>query len=585
MKNSDHENSVRETLKQGWDKIKTGDTEAAINFFRQTLTLNPETSQAWYGLGLALHDQKKIGAAEVCYQQSLQRDPELTAAWNALGDIEIGRQGYSQAIDFYQKALTIAPNSPATRHNLSWAFNNYGNIKQQQGFPQQAATCYRKALELEPEDANHAFNLGLAADESGDFREAEKAYRTAITNDPTMDQAYGNLGNLLRETALLENDSTKLNEAEKLYQKALNINPQNNLIRDNLLRLRYLNLYEAKEAIPSLTKEISTFTDDFLKWRSNLLLSHLLDKVGSYELAFDKADSSHQIISQKQSFNKNDFRAQVDRLINSFSAEILALTPRSNNMSQKPVFIVGMPRSGTTLVEHILSAHPAVEGIGEKPYIGVMAENIAEKIGSANSFPEYITEINRDQLSQLAHEQEERLQEFSLAAKRIINKLPENFLYLGLINLIFPKARIIHCQRRPSDTIISIFLQNFIDPLNFSHKIEDIIFYYHEYLRLMSHWRQVIDLEILEISYEELVQEQEQRSRQLLSFIDLEWNQSCLDFHQQQRLVLTASRDQVKRPIYKSSLARWRNYEKQLSPWLAELNHLNKITGYEETNK
>ncbi|MCK5117911.1 MAG: sulfotransferase, partial [Candidatus Aegiribacteria sp.] len=258
----------------------------------------------------------------------------------------------------------------------------------------------------------------------------------------------------------------------------------------------------------------------------------------------------------------------------------LALAPRSNNISQKPIFIVGMPRSGTTLVEHILSAHPDVEGIGEKTYIGNMAKNIASEIGSVTFFPQCISEINRNQLSQFAKEQEEHLQEFSCTAKRISNKLPENFFYLGLISLIFPKARIIHCQRRPSDTIISIFLQNFIDPLDFSHKIENIISYYHEYLRLMNHWRQVIDLEILEIGYEELVLEQEQGSRQLLKFIDLEWNPACLDFHRQQRLVLTASRDQLKRPIYKSSLNRWRNYEKQLSPWLTELNQLNKITGY-----
>ena len=562
------------------EQCKENTTETAISSLRQALLLNPENSTTWYNLGLALHNRGELSEAEICYQQALQRNPQLTEAWNALGDIALEKENFAQAIDFYEKALALAPNAPNTRHNLSWALSNFGNLKQQQGYPRKASVLYRKALGLNPNNAAFAYNLGLALETLGDFENAEKAYRSAITNDPKMIQAYGNLGNLLREIALFRNDSSIFAEASKLYRKALSINPEDQLVRDNQLRLKYLNLLPIDEAVPRLTKEITALKTDFLKWRGNLLLSQLLDKAGLYELAFNQATLAHRILQKKQPFSKNNVNRQIDRLIKSFSAKFLSYAPRSQNRTQKPVFIVGMPRSGTTLVEQILSAHPKIEGIGEKPYIVTLANDVAAKIGSANCFPECITGINRDQLSAFSKEQEEHLEDFSPKAKRICNKLPTNLLYLGLISLIFPKARIIHCQRRPSDTIISIFLQNFINPLEYSHKIEDIIFYYHEYLRLMEHWRQVIDLEMLETSYEELVLEQEKLSRKFLKFVDLEWHPACLEFYRQPRLVLTASRDQVKRPIYRSSLERWRNYEKQLAPWLPELKQLDKIAGY-----
>ncbi len=580
MKNSKDKISSRKTLNRGWAEIEAGKISAATTSFRQALTITPSSSEAWYGLGLALHDQRDFAEAQICYKQALHYNPKLSEAWNAIGDLELNQSNYPESISAYGKALSLEAETPATRRNLSQALNNYGNLKRQNGLPRQALDAYRQALTLDPDNANYLFNLGLAYDDLGDFKQAEKAYRKALEKDPKMSPAYGNLGNLLRETARLEKSPENFAEAETLYRQGLALNPENDLIRDNLMRLRYLDIFDKTTAVPTLTKELESFTSDFMKWRGHLLLAQLLDRNTLYEQAFTHAQQGHRIAAHNRTFCKSTLKHQIDHLISFFNPDFLAHAPRSNNYSQRPIFIIGMPRSGTTLTEQILAAHPDIEATGEKPYIGILADKLPAILATTQTFPECLTQIDSNQLTILANEEEERLREFSLEAQRITCKLPGNFFYLGLISLLFPQARIIHCQRRPADTIISIFLQNFVDPLSFSHQIEDLIFYYQEYRRLMAHWHRVIDLEIFTLNYEDLVLSQEQQSRQMLQFTDLKWNPECLDFHNQPRLVLTASRDQVKRPIYKSSLERWLNYAKPLAPWDKELKKLNEVSGY-----
>ena len=571
---------VKALLNRGWKEIEAGEAAAAAVTFRRCVSMLPQAAEAWYGLGMALHDQQKLDEAMVCYQQAQGYNPNLNMVWNAIGDLESSRQKYAEAIDTYRQALALEPGSLVTRRNLSQVLNSYGNEKRQDGFPRQALDAYREAHELDPDEPVFAFNLGLAYADLGEISRACKAYRSALAKDATLARAYGNLAYLLRESAHIENRPEYLAEAEKLYLKALNLDPDNKQVRDNLRRLRYLDLNDPENAIPALNKELKHCDDDFNQWRTHLLLSHLLDKSKLYSQAFTHAAKAHEIAGRNQHFRAEAFNKQIDNLVNFFSSEFFTSIPTSENLSEKPVFIVGMPRSGSTLTEQILAAHPDIATAGEQPYISILAEKLPAIIKSTHNFPECLSEINRDNLTLLADAEEKRLLEFSPKAQRITCKLPGNFLYLGLIAVLFPKARIIHCRRRPADTIISIFLQNFVAPLSYSHKITDLIHYYQGYRRIMVHWQTTIDLEIFEISYETLVSDQEQQSRKLMQFLDLEWNEACLDFYKQPQLVITASRDQVKRPIYKSSLKRWLNYKEELREWRSELDRLNRDCGY-----
>jgi hypothetical protein len=230
--------------------------------------------------------------------------------------------------------------------------------------------------------------------------------------------------------------------------------------------------------------------------------------------------------------------------------------------SQLPVLVVGMPRSGTSLIEQIIASHPEACGAGELAFWGEWATR------PVVHDPAFI--------AQAAHEYESSLQQHSVSAHRIVDKMPGNFLWLGLIHAVFPNAKIIHVRRNPVDTCLSIYFQNFSRAHSYKTSLDDLAYFYREYDRLMRHWRNVLPADrLLEISYEALTDNQAEESRRLIEFIGLEWDERCLDFHQTERKVGTSSNWQVRQKIYHTSRARWRNYEKHLGP-LVGLQELEK---------
>jgi hypothetical protein len=236
------------------------------------------------------------------------------------------------------------------------------------------------------------------------------------------------------------------------------------------------------------------------------------------------------------------------------------------------VFIVGMPRSGTSLVEQILASHPNVHGAGELSDIIKLAyEYIPFTLGLKEPYPHCVGSLTQNQIDQCAQKYLARIEQFSSDAVRITDKMPQNFLYLGLIGQLFPRARIIHCSRHPLDTALSIYFQQFIEAHTYSFDLENIGHYYNEYRRLMQHWKNILDIPILDISYQNLVEDFEGTCRRMVGFLDLEWDERCLQFHRSERKIATASFDQVRSPIYSSSLGRWKHYERHLGPLIRVL--------------
>ena len=232
----------------------------------------------------------------------------------------------------------------------------------------------------------------------------------------------------------------------------------------------------------------------------------------------------------------------------------------------RPVFIVGMPRSGTSLTEQILASHPEVFGAGELNDINESIAKLPAMIRNNNTYPGCIKDLNQEIADKLAQEYLTRLDSFSTEKKRITDKMPHNFVNLGLISLLFPEARIIHCLRDPRDTCLSLYFQDFgwIHP--YATRLENLGNYYVQYKRLMKHWTSVLDTPILTIQYEDIISDQEHISRELVNFCGLDWHDDCLQFYASTRTVATASYDQVRQPIYKKSIGRWKNYEKHLDP-------------------
>ncbi len=276
-------------------------------------------------------------------------------------------------------------------------------------------------------------------------------------------------------------------------------------------------------------------------------------------------------MAKKKDLNPNTAKVtaddkRIDRLIAAFTPERLQSLPRAQHDSKTPVFILGMPRSGTSLVEQILASHPQVHGAGELNNIMRLESGMPDLVGGGKRFPDGLNKLTQEHVDELASHYLEHLAELSPDALRVTDKMPNNFLHLGTIQLLFPDARIIHCMRDPLDTCLSCYFQNFFAQHPYTNDLGHLGAYYNGYERLMAHWKQTLDLPIFDIRYEDLVENQETKSREMIEFIGLEWDEACLKFHENKRIGRTASYDQVRQPIYKGSVARWRNYESHLEP-------------------
>jgi hypothetical protein len=298
-------------------------------------------------------------------------------------------------------------------------------------------------------------------------------------------------------------------------------------------------------------------------------LGRIFDRLHRYGEAFEHYSAANQLA--KLNYNFDDEVQLCNRLKEIFSSEHLKSLPKAGNKSERPVFVVGMPRSGTSLAEQILSSHSEIYGAGELQHMNELVGSIRGITLSKDDFPECVVELDAGQMDQLANTYLAKLDDLSADAPRVVDKMPNNFHYLGLIGLLFPKARIIHCLRDPRDTCLSIYFQDFNQTHAYGSDLTILGRYYREYEKLMAHWRSVVDIPLYEIHYADLVADQEKYSRELIEFCGLDWDDNCLDFYKAKRDVATASYNQVRRPMYKSSLERWRHYEPYIQPLLESL--------------
>jgi len=292
-------------------------------------------------------------------------------------------------------------------------------------------------------------------------------------------------------------------------------------------------------------------------------LGELLDGLGEYEEAFAAYREGNRLHAPP--FDSDAHSEAIDRVIASWTREALAAAPRANVRDDRPVFIVGMPRSGTSLVEQILASHLRVTGLGERPDVRRFVFQRARKGPDRVPMFESPDQVTGDMLEELAGSYAEPWAEHPEAA-RCTDKLPDNFLYLGLISLAFPGARIVHCRRDPLDTCLSCYFQHFGGSCPYIYDLERLGRFYVDYARLMEHWERTLDLPTHTVRYESLVEDPERETRRLVEFAELEWDDACLRFHESARAVNTASNEQVRRPVYRSAIGRHRHYDAHLEP-------------------
>ena len=301
--------------------------------------------------------------------------------------------------------------------------------------------------------------------------------------------------------------------------------------------------------------------------------ANLLEQLGRFPEAFERARSANEIVrTSRPSFDPAAHTARVDRVIRYFSSRRMRSLPRATHGNRRPVFIVGMPRSGTSLVEQVLASHPDVFGAGELSTLGLIAGG-AEQADWAKgeTYPHCLDMLSARRADDLAAQYLSVIEGMNATARYVTDKMPTNFMNLPLVELLFPECRVIHCVRNPLDTCLSCYTSNFANGNEFSFDLAHLGPYHRDYRRVMQHWKTVLTVPILDVRYEEVVLDTEEQVRRILDFLELPWDDRCLKFYENRRAVQTSSKDQVRRPIYTSSLARWKFYEKHITPLIASL--------------
>jgi tetratricopeptide (TPR) repeat protein len=482
----------------------------AASLYEEAVLLDSSHAEALNNLGTALSHLGRYEEAEQCYRGSIAIKPYYADAHGNLGVMLRLKSDLVGAEVSLRRALKLKPNFPEVRINLGLTLTFLGRLRD-------ARACFAKVLKKAARNVQALHGMGQLDALEGRFEVAEAVFKRVLELDPKMPEAWASLAGTRKMTNA---DGEWFRNAEAIAAGAS---------------------HPLEEA--NLRFSMGKYCDD----------------VNDFARAFENFKRGNDLLKTAMADYDRKGRAErIDELIAVYSREAIAEIGAAGSPSTKPVFIVGMPRSGTSLAEQIIASHPAAYGAGELDF---WAPSIAKRMGPTQSI---LSETARlDVAKAYMH----RLESLSATAGRVIDKTPVNSDFLGPIYSVFPNARVIYMRRDPIDTCLSCYFQQFLLGINFASDLSDLAHYYREHRRIVAHWRAVLPTGfILEVPYEELVADQEMWSRKMLDFIGLEWDSRVLEFQTTKRQVVTASAWQVRQKIYNSSVARWRNYEKFIGP-------------------
>lgn len=521
----------------------------ALETCEKGLTLDPRNASLTMQKGNTLAGLGDYGAAALALYKSLEIDPTLAEACFALGSLFEKQGKLDEAARHFRTAIDRGGDKQE-------ALTRLGKVYYQYGRHGDAVLAFQQSLALDDSNPHLHYNLASALETVGNIAEAEVAYRKALELKPDYDEALAGVAHILEKRH-------DFKEAEKLIQPLISGKSNNPGLLGVYADLS-LNIGKEKEALAVMETFLAQDKEQEQRELIHFKLGKIYDKTGDYDKAFhhyqmgNLANPFHYEIGEQGRF--------VDACIEVFGSGRLRELPISSTDSEVPVFIIGMPRSGTSLVEQILSSHNSVFGAGELTDIEHMAGTLSTQniYSGDNEFPKGLTGIDAALLDRYAFSYLDKLNKLSDDAQRVTDKMPHNFRYLGLIQMLFPNARIVHCQRDPVDTCLSIFFQQFSGAHAYAQDLTALGDYYCQYRRLMDFWEDVLSLPVLDVSYEDVVRDKDTMIRKLIDFCDLPWDKDCLNFHTSKRVVNTPSYDQVRRPIYRQSVERWRHYENHL---------------------
>jgi tetratricopeptide (TPR) repeat protein len=524
----------------------------AARHYENALAINPSYAEAHNNLGNALQALEQNEEAVRHYQQALAINPTYAEAHNNLASALTALKRYEDAIPHCEQALALRPNNLEARINLANALAALGN--------EQAIMHYQKALAIDPTNVDVYQRLGSLLLSLGRMEEAIPHYEQALAVKPDLVVAYNGLGAALQALG-------RLNEAIHAFEKAIAVSPRTGAGYLNLAMATRLGADDTRfAAMRELSRDMESLdVEDQI--RLHFALGKVFGDLGDHEQSFQHLLHGNQLKRQQLDYDEAKRLARSDQIRAAFSAELLRDRRGLGDPSCVPVFVVGMPRSGTTLIEQILASHSKVSGAGELEEFGRAVFSIGQASGASVTYPEIVSTLSAEQLRQVGASYLQVLGATAGPAERIVDKLPLNFTLVGLIHLALPNARIIWARRDPIDTCVSCFSAPFGGYQPHTYDLGELGRYHRAYEALMDHWQKVLpEGVLLEVRYEDVVDDLENQARRMVGHCDLEWEEACLAFHKTQRSVRTASVAQVRKPIYRSSVGRWRPYKHLLQP-------------------
>jgi tetratricopeptide (TPR) repeat protein len=539
--------------------IDRQDWTRAIGQARRAVKVDPNNGLCRFTLGRAWHAAGNPARAKDSYQRAVNLQPDFAIAHCNLAIV---------LLDLGETEAAWASGLRAVE--LDWriaeAHMTVGRALLQLDHPEPAAAALKEAVKANPKLGRAHHSLGLAAQRLRRFEEAVGHHRQAVALEPELAESWSGLGLALRAFGRFE-------EAVGCFRRALEIAPDFGEAHRDLAMCQRAAASEAEVAgmgaiLADPAKPLQQ------RVSAAFGLGKFLDDVGDYDEAFANYALGNSLCREEAAsdgivFDADGLRREIDATIESYTPEFFARRSGWGSSSELPVFVVGLFRSGTTLTEQILASHSRVHGAGELPHIQRLVNRVAAQ-------PRDAEVLTAAQIADLAAGHIEALRAIGGDAARVVDKHPQNVFALGLIAMLFPRAKIICCHRDARDNALSCFFQRFSPEMAFATDLADCGRRHLETERMADHWRRVVPMQILHLHYEELVSDFEGQARRLIDFIGLDWEPACLNFYETERAVNTPSTWQVRQPIYHSSVGRWRNYERHLRPLLKVLAAASK---------
>ncbi len=538
--------------------------------FERSFELNPVRKT----LAIAAEHQKegRLKEAQALYRQVLQANPENVDALRMMGKIALGEFRIDEAERYFRRTVTLAPDFVGAIIDLGQA------LKEQSRF-EEAIGNFRRAIEMEPANVRANFLLGSTLSPSALTYEAIDAFQRTLELRPDHVGAQLGLGHVLKTVGRQE-------EAVEAYRECIRLRADNGPTYWSLANLKTYRL--SSDDIQEMKAQLEDGDlDKESKVNFLFALAKATEDSGDFDSAWQYYEKGNAERRMMEYYDPVSTEAMNDKVIEVFDQEFLVEHSGQGDADSAPIFVIGLPRSGSTLIEQILASHSRVEGTSELPYVAHATASLNRNRADGVNYPEAVRELAPDNFKSLGREYLRAAQMHRTeGAPHFIDKMPNNFPSVGFIRLILPNAKIIDARRHPLDSCLSCFRQLFARGQPFTYDLTDIGEYFLEYQRLMDHWHEALQGQVLTVQYEDVVQDFDNQVRRLLEFCELPWEDSCVRFYETDRPVRTASSEQVRQPVHTKSINFWRNFEDKLDELITVLEPVrDRYRQYESINQ